>query len=194
MLAIRARHRRQLKNSTLPSPACLRVTLRRRHRRHDLALRAHADPVRHVRQRSEFHDVAKPTNAQSSAPLSMRLRRLRAGFEAGQLQLYCPPQVSHGKVYGVEALLRCKHARRCMVAPSVFVPIAEQSGLIEALGLVTLRQAVALRQAFEDSHRLASLRLASLRLASLRLASLRLARSAAQRRLKDFALKLKSAL
>jgi hypothetical protein len=84
----------------------------------------------------------------------MRLRRLRAGFEAGQLQLYCPPQVSHGEVYGEEARLRCKHPERCMVAPSVFVPITEQSGLIETLGLVILRQA------FEDSHRLTSLRLA----------------------------------
>jgi hypothetical protein len=36
----------------------------------------------------------------------------------------------------------------------VFVPITEQSGLIETLGLVILRQA------FEDSHRLTSLRLA----------------------------------
>ena len=97
---------------------------------------------------------------------------LRDGLAAGQLQLHYQPQVYHGEIYGVEALLRWEHPERGMISPSVFIPIAEQSGLIETLGLFTLRRA------FEDSHQLPGLRLA-------------INVSAAQLRLKDFVLKLK---
>jgi EAL domain-containing protein (putative c-di-GMP-specific phosphodiesterase class I) len=92
---------------------------------------------------------------------------LREGLAAGQLNLVYQPQVHHGDIYGVEALLRWEHPERGMISPAVFVPIAEQSGLIEPLGLFTLRRA------FEDSHRLPGMRVA-------------VNVSAAQLRLKDF--------
>jgi EAL domain-containing protein (putative c-di-GMP-specific phosphodiesterase class I) len=92
---------------------------------------------------------------------------LRAGLAAGELRLVYQPQVHHGDIYGVEALLRWEHPERGMISPAVFVPIAEQSGLIEPLGLFTLRRA------FEDSHRLPGMRVA-------------VNVSAAQLRLKDF--------
>ncbi len=108
---------------------------------------------------------------------SLRTRReirdeLRGALERGELSLVYQPQVHHGAaMFGVEALLRWNHPVRGAVSPSVFVPIAEESGLIEALGMFTLRRA------FEDSKRLTGLRVA-------------VNVSAAQLRLKDFVPKL----
>ena len=90
---------------------------------------------------------------------SLRQRReirdeLRLALEREELTLVYQPQVHNGEVYGVEALVRWKHPTRGAIPPSVFVPIAEESGLIEPLGLFTMRKA------FEDSKKLGALRVA----------------------------------
>ncbi len=46
-----------------------------------------------------------------------------------------------GEIVGAEALVRWTHPRRGPISPAHFVPIAESSGLIEALGDVVLRRA-----------------------------------------------------
>jgi EAL domain-containing protein (putative c-di-GMP-specific phosphodiesterase class I) len=45
-------------------------------------------------------------------------------------------------IVGVEALLRWMHASRGVIAPSEFIPIAEQNGLMGALGAFALRRAL----------------------------------------------------
>lgn len=97
---------------------------------------------------------------------------LRVALKADQLRLVYQPQVHDGRVYGVEALLRWTHPQRGAISPAVFVPIAEEGGLIDALGAFTLRRA------FEDSKQLPGLRIA-------------VNVSAAQLRLKDFVPHLK---
>jgi diguanylate cyclase (GGDEF)-like protein len=80
---------------------------------------------------------------------------LREALSRGELTLAYQPQVHNGgKMYGVEALVRWDHRERGPISPAVFVPIAEESGLIEALGAFTFRRA------FEDSKRLGGLRVA----------------------------------
>jgi diguanylate cyclase (GGDEF)-like protein len=78
--------------------------------------------------------------------LSM-IAELRRAIETDQLRLHYQPKVdfSTGIVSGFEALVRWTHPKHGPVSPEVFVPLAEQSGLINPLTRWVLREA--LRQA-----------------------------------------------
>jgi EAL domain-containing protein (putative c-di-GMP-specific phosphodiesterase class I) len=69
---------------------------------------------------------------------------LREALKAGdQLWVAFQPLFGRreGEIVGAEALVRWTHPRRGAISPMDFVPIAEGSGLIEALGDVVLRRA-----------------------------------------------------
>lgn len=60
---------------------------------------------------------------------------LRQAVELGQLELHYQPQVdSRHRILGAEALLRWHHPQQGMISPGVFIPLAEESGLILQLG------------------------------------------------------------
>lgn len=61
---------------------------------------------------------------------------LREALESGALDLAYQPihDLATGRLAGAEALLRWRHAQRGQVPPAIFVPVAEASGLIDALG------------------------------------------------------------
>ncbi|MBQ0132281.1 MAG: diguanylate cyclase, partial [Comamonas sp.] len=59
---------------------------------------------------------------------------LRLALERHEFDLYFQPQVRHDKVVGAEALLRWDHPVKGFIPPGVFVPAAEESGLILPLG------------------------------------------------------------
>ena len=81
-------------------------------------------------------------NTQFEHRLAME-RDLREAIEKKQFLLYYQPQVDlkNRKMIGVEALLRWKHPQRGMVSPVDFIPISEDSGLINAIGEWVLQQA-----------------------------------------------------
>lgn len=68
---------------------------------------------------------------------------LRTAMGNGELRLHYQPQLdlASGRIYGAEALLRWQHPEQGAIPPSVFVPIAERSGLIHELGTWVLHQA-----------------------------------------------------
>lgn len=68
---------------------------------------------------------------------------LRQAIALDQLQLAFQPQIASdsGALYGVEALARWTHPQFGAVNPARFIPIAEQIGVIEAIGSWALRMA-----------------------------------------------------
>jgi predicted signal transduction protein with EAL and GGDEF domain len=68
---------------------------------------------------------------------------LRRAVDLGEFVLHYQPTISMrtGQVLGFEALLRWEHPRRGTVAPLEFVPVAEETGLINAIGRWVLGEA-----------------------------------------------------
>ncbi len=77
---------------------------------------------------------------------------LRATIEKGELKVAYQPIVNNSgeTVVGVEALCRWTHPERGEIPPSEFIPIAEHSGLIIALGEWVLRRACLDGKAWPD--------------------------------------------
>ncbi|WP_407344776.1 putative bifunctional diguanylate cyclase/phosphodiesterase [Pengzhenrongella phosphoraccumulans] len=76
----------------------------------------------------------------------------RALTRSGELVLHYQPKIDlhTGATVGVEALMRWQHPTRGMLPPTLFVPLAEQTGLINDLTKFALETAVAQIAAWRD--------------------------------------------
>ncbi|MBP1850192.1 putative bifunctional diguanylate cyclase/phosphodiesterase [Rhizobium halophytocola] len=67
---------------------------------------------------------------------------LQRAIDCDELELYYQPQARiTGEIYGFEALIRWRHPTRGLLSPNVFIPIAEECGLILEIGEWVLRTA-----------------------------------------------------
>lgn len=74
---------------------------------------------------------------------------LRCAIERREFELYYQPRldIPSGRIVAVEGLARWRHPTRGIIMPSVFIPICEETGLIEDLGRLVLE--IGCRQAIE---------------------------------------------
>jgi len=66
---------------------------------------------------------------------------LRQAIATRQFLLYYQPQIEDTRLLGAEALIRWKHPVRGMISPGAFIPLAEETGMIVALGDWVLEEA-----------------------------------------------------
>jgi diguanylate cyclase (GGDEF)-like protein/PAS domain S-box-containing protein len=93
--------------------------------------------------RYELFDTAMRTQALRRLELENALRR---AVERDELRLHLQPEIAvdSGAIVGFEALVRWEHPERGLLAPGDFVSLAEETGLIGAVGAWVLRQACSL--------------------------------------------------
>ena len=97
----------------------------------DLAMYAAKSAGRRV---SRFFEPAMDADARARRELEMELRQTIAAGSG--LEVYYQPCVDlrSNEITGCEALVRWRHPVRGMISPADFVPIAEETGLINQLG------------------------------------------------------------
>ncbi|MFZ5523974.1 MAG: PAS domain S-box protein [Pseudomonadota bacterium] len=85
------------------------------------------------RNRSSYFTASLQVAAQTKLRLT---NDLRGALEANQFRLHFQPIValSTGRIHKAEALLRWQHPERGMMSPMEFIPLAEETGLINEIG------------------------------------------------------------
>jgi diguanylate cyclase len=75
--------------------------------------------------------------------IDLTAQQLEAALERDEFELYYQPLINlmDASICGVEALIRWNHPKLGQVMPAQFIPFAEESGMIVALGTWALRQA-----------------------------------------------------
>ncbi|WP_433087627.1 putative bifunctional diguanylate cyclase/phosphodiesterase [Dactylosporangium sp. CA-052675] len=108
-------------------------------RRADVAMYAAKDRGKHriARYTADLDAVAT-----EDARIAAELRR---AIDAGELHMVYQPivRLPDGVIEAAESLIRWTHPQRGSVPPSVFIPVAERTGLIAPLGEWILREACA---------------------------------------------------
>jgi EAL domain-containing protein (putative c-di-GMP-specific phosphodiesterase class I) len=107
----------------------------------DIALYAAKEAGRGTWRRFQ---MSMQTQAESRFALEGELRK---ALDNQQLSLYLQPKTNgDGVIYGAEALVRWEHPEKGLIYPDFFIPLAEDTGLIIALGEWVLKETLLLMQ------------------------------------------------
>ena len=92
--------------------------------------------------RGSYHFFQPEMDAQMQERHALEVD-LRRAIGQGEFEVFYQPivEVARREIRGFEALVRWRHPQRGLVSPAVFIPVAEEIGLIGQLGDVVLRQA-----------------------------------------------------
>ena len=86
---------------------------------------------------------------------------LRLALANKQFKLFCQIEVGQeNKIIGVEVLLRWQHPERGLISPNEFIPLAEETGLIQSIGHWVLESACTVLKAWEGLPHLQNVHLA----------------------------------
>ena len=104
-----------------------------------------ADVAMYVAKETNAHFAVYDAHTDHYRPERLVLvGELRRAIEEGELVLHYQPKatLADGEVRGVEALVRWQHPERGLVPPDVFIPVAEQTGLMRPLTLFVVESAL----------------------------------------------------
>jgi EAL domain-containing protein (putative c-di-GMP-specific phosphodiesterase class I) len=123
---------------------------------HGEQLVSSADAAMYLAKRSGRNNAkfASPELTGDARRQLVQISDIRRGLEEGEFEPFYQPvlDVTAGRVVGAEALLRWRHPQRGIVAAGEFIPAAEDSGLIHALGERCLVKACEHAAAWGDSN------------------------------------------
>ena len=99
------------------------------------------------------YEIFDPLLAEEGSSRLWLAREIRDGIERGGFALYYQPLVDLAtmRVEAVEALARWEHPQRGLVSPAQFIPLAEESDLIVALGRHLRAQACAQLKSWQQT-------------------------------------------
>ena len=122
------------------------------------ALIKHADSAmfRAKEKRNDFCFYERGMEAEIAKRLKLE-QELRKAIDSDQLVLHYQPQIDFktGDLVGAEALVRWEHPLKGLVPPDVFIPLAEESGLINQLtDWVLENAAIQIKRWLDDGHSL----------------------------------------
>ncbi|MDO8934164.1 MAG: EAL domain-containing protein [Rhodocyclaceae bacterium] len=118
-------------------------------------LLTNADAAMHAAKqsgRNQYAFFTRELNAKALEFLTLK-SALRESIGKNELALHYQPRVdvASGRILGVEALLRWFHPTLGFISPARFIPIAEETGLIESIGEWVLRTGCRQQKAWMDA-------------------------------------------
>jgi EAL domain-containing protein (putative c-di-GMP-specific phosphodiesterase class I) len=101
--------------------------------------------------RGRFQFFTEDMNTASTTRLEMETG-MRTAIEKGEFELFYQPivRLDSGKIVGAEALIRWNRPGQGTVPPDLFIPLAEETGIITEIGDWVLRSAYAQNRMWQD--------------------------------------------